>query len=117
MKKVEIANCDLDASEISLGCMRISELTNQEISHLIHTALDEGINFFDHADVYGGGKSEAKFSESLDMSPRVRETMILQTKCGIRKGAFDFSKEHILEAVDGSLKRLRTDYLDVLLLH
>jgi predicted oxidoreductase len=117
MKKVEIANCDLDASEISLGCMRISELTNQEISHLIHTALDEGINFFDHADVYGGGKSEAKFSESLDMSPRVRETMILQTKCGIRKGAFDFSKAHILEAADGSLKRLRTDYLDVLLLH
>ena len=53
----------------------------------------------------------------IDMTPALRETMILQTKCGIRKGSFDFSKEHILEAVDGSLKRLHTDYLDVLLLH
>src|SRR5215212_5918799 len=117
MKKVNVANCDLDASEISLGCMRISALTNQEISQLIHTALDEGINFFDHADIYGGGKSEEKFSEALDMNPSLREKMILQTKCGIRQGSFDFSKEHILEAVDASLKRLRTDYLDVLLLH
>jgi predicted oxidoreductase len=117
MKNVPLANCDLQASEISLGCMRISGLPNQEISTLIHTALDEGINFFDHADIYGGGKSEAKFAEALSMTPSLREKMILQTKCGIRKGAFDFSKEHILEAVDGSLKRLQTDYLDVLLLH
>jgi predicted oxidoreductase len=97
--------------------MRISDMSNQEISTLIHTALDEGINFFDHADVYGGGKSEEKFSEALDMDSGLREKMILQTKCGIRQGSFDFSKEHILEAVDGSLKRLRTDYIDVLLLH
>jgi predicted oxidoreductase len=117
MKTIHIANTDLDVSEISLGCMRISGMTNQEISYLIHTALDEGVTFFDHADVYGDGQSEAKFAESLDMTPNLRETMMLQTKCGIRKGAFDFSKEHILEAVDGSLKRLRTDYLDVLLLH
>lgn len=117
MKNVRLANCNLDASEISLGCMRISEMTTHDIAHLIHTALDEGINFFDHADVYGGGQSEAKFAEALEMTPRVRETMILQTKCGIRKGAFDFSKVHILEAVDGSLQRLRTDYVDVLLLH
>jgi len=117
MKKLKLANCDLDASEISLGCMRISQMTNPEISQLIHTALDEGVNFFDHADIYGDGKSEEKFSEALDMTARLRETMILQTKCGIRKGAFDFSKAHILEAVDGSLQRLRTDYVDVLLLH
>lgn len=117
MKHIKIANSDLNASEISLGCMRISDLTNQEISNLIHTALDEGINFFDHADVYGGGKSEEKFSEALDMNSSLREQMLIQTKCGIRKGSFDFSKEHILQAVDGSLKRLRTDYVDVLLLH
>jgi predicted oxidoreductase len=117
VKRIPIANCDLDASEISLGCMRIYELTNQEISRLIHTALDEGINFFDHADIYGGGKSEAKFAEALGMTPQLRETMILQSKCGICEGYFDFSKAHILEAVDGSLKRLQTDYLDVLLLH
>jgi len=117
MKTLNIANCDLDASEISLGCMRISNMEKQDISTLINTALDAGINFFDHADVYGGGQSEAKFAESLNMTPQVREKMILQTKCGIRKGAFDFSKEHILSAVDGSLKRLQTDYVDVLLLH
>jgi predicted oxidoreductase len=97
--------------------MRISALTNQEISILIHTALDEGINFFDHADIYGGGKCEEKFSAALNMNPSLREKMILQTKCGIRQGSYDFSKEHILEAVDGSLKRLRTEYVDVLLLH
>jgi predicted oxidoreductase len=107
----------MNASEISLGCMRISSMTNQEISTLIHTAMDEGINFFDHADVYGGGKCEEKFSEALDMNTSLREKMILQTKVGIRQGSFDFSREHILEAVDGSLKRLRTDHLDVVLLH
>ncbi len=117
MNKVKIARCDMDASEISLGCMRISNMTNQEISILVHTALDEGINFFDHADIYGGGQSEAKFAEALNLTPRLRETMILQSKCGIRQGSFDFSKEYILGAVDGILKRLRTDYLDVLLLH
>ena len=117
MKKLKLPNNEMNASEISLGCMRISSMTNQEISTLIHTALDEGINFFDHADVYGGGKSEEKFSEALDMNTGLRDKIILQTKCGIRKDCFDFSKEHILKAVDGSLKRLRTDYIDVLLLH
>ena len=97
--------------------MRISNMSDDEISTLINTALDEGINFFDHADIYGGGQSEARFAEAMNMSPQVREKMIIQTKCGIRKGMFDFSKEHILEAVDGSLKRLQTDYIDVLLLH
>jgi predicted oxidoreductase len=107
----------MNASEISLGCMRISSMTNQDISTLIHTALDEGINFFDHADVYGGGKCEEKFSEALGMNSTLREKMILQTKVGIRKDSFDFSKEHLLNAVDGSLKRLQTDHLDVVLLH
>ncbi len=92
-------------------------MSNQDIATLIHTALDEGITFFDHADVYGGGMSEEKFAEALAMTPRLRDTMILQTKVGIRQGSFDFSKEHILEAVEGSLKRLRTDHLDVVLLH
>jgi predicted oxidoreductase len=117
MKYIKIANIEMNPSEISLGCMRISNMAKHDISNLIHTSLDEGINFFDHADVYGGGKSEEKFSEALDMNPRLREKMILQTKCGIGKGCFDFSKDHILEAVDGSLRRLRTDYIDVLLLH
>src|SRR5262245_23104347 len=117
MKSIHVANTDLNVSEISLGCMRISGMTNSEISHLIHTSLDEGVTFFDHADIYGGGQSEAKFAEALDMNSSLRAKMHIQSKVGIRKGSFDFSKEHILEAVDGSLKRLRTDYLDVLLLH
>ena len=97
--------------------MRMAGLANQEISTLIHTALDEGINFFDHADIYGGGQSEAKFAEALGMTSSLREKMILQSNCGICQGAFDFSKDYLLEAVDGSLKRLQTDHLDVLLLH
>ena len=118
MKQIKIANTDIThASEISLGCMRIAGMSNPEIATLINTALNAGINFFDHADIYGGGKSEAKFAEALGMNARLREQMILQTKCGIRQGYFDFSKEHILEAVDGSLKRLQTEYIDVLLLH
>lgn len=117
MKSIHVARTDLDVSEISLGCMRIAAMTNAEISHLIHTALDEGVTFFDHADVYGGGQSEAKFAEAIGMTSSVRQKMMLQSKCGIRKGSFDFSKDHILAAVNGSLQRLQTDYLDVLLLH
>ena len=117
MKTIKIPNSDLNVSEIALGCMRLSELTNPQISTLVQTALDQGINFFDHADIYGGGKCEEKFSEALGMHPALRERMLLQTKVGIRPTSYDFSKAHILEAVDGSLKRLRTDHLDVLLLH
>jgi predicted oxidoreductase len=117
MHKIKIARCDLDASEIALGCLRISEMSNHDIAALIHTALDEGINFFDHADIYGGGTSEEKFAAALAMTPRLRDTMILQTKVGIRQRSYDFSKAHILAAVEGSLKRLRTDHLDVVLLH
>jgi predicted oxidoreductase len=117
MKYIKIPNSDLNVSEIALGCMRISGMPNQAVATLIHTALEEGINFFDHADIYGGGKSEAKFAEALGMNAHLREQMILQTKCGIQQGYYDFSKGHILDAVDGSLKRLRTEYVDVLLLH
>ena len=117
MKKINIAKGEISASEISLGCMRISELSIGEASKLINTALDEGIDFFDHADVYGGGKSEEVFAQALNMNPSVREKLIIQTKCGIRPGYFDFSKENIINAVEGSLKRLKTDYIDVLLLH
>ena len=117
MKTIQIAHSDMAASEISLGCMRIAGMSDQEISTLIHTALDEGINFFDHADIYGGGQSEARFAEALKMNSSLRQKMLIQTKCGIRRGYFDFSKEHILEAVDGSLRRLQTEMVDVLLLH
>jgi predicted oxidoreductase len=117
MKYIKIPNTDLNVSEIALGCMRLTQLTNPQIATLVHTALDQGINFFDHADIYGGGKCEEKFSEALGLTPALRDRMLLQSKVGIRPTSFDFSKAHILEAVDGSLKRLNTDHLDVLLLH
>ena len=117
MKVLNIPNSTLQVSAVALGCMRIAKLPTGEAATLLNTALDAGINFFDHADIYGGGKSEEKFAEALGMNPAVREKLIIQSKCGIRQGFFDFSKEHILAAVDGSLQRLQTDYLDVLLLH
>lgn len=117
MKRINIGNGVLSASEISLGCMRINHMSKSDASRLINTALEEGIDFFDHADIYGGGRSEEVFADAIDMKPTIREKFILQTKCGIRKGFFDFSKEHILNSVDGSLKRLKTEYIDVLLLH
>lgn len=117
MKRIRVAKGDFTVSEISLGCMRIAHMSDQEISALVHVALEEGVDFFDHADIYGGGQSEARFAEALKMTPALRQRMMIQTKCGIRDGFFDFSKEHILASVDGSLKRLQTDYLDVLLLH
>src|SRR5579875_2225158 len=97
--------------------MRIHSLSKLEAERFVQAALEEGANFFDHADIYGGGECESIFAEAVHMTDDVRESVILQSKCGIRKGMFDFSKEHILEAVDGSLRRLKTDYLDVLLLH
>ncbi|HHQ0407480.1 TPA: aldo/keto reductase [Listeria innocua] len=117
MKRITIGNSDLTASEISLGCMRMADLSKEEANKVINTALENGIDFFDHADIYGGGKSEEVFADAIDMNVTVREKMILQSKCGIRQGFFDFSKEHIISSVEGSLKRLKTDYLDTLLLH
>jgi len=117
MKTINITNSAIPASEISLGCMRIADLSDKDASNLIHTALEQGINFFDHADIYAGGKSEEVFAKAVGMNADVREKLIIQTKCGIREGCFDFSKEHILESVDGSLKRLNTEYIDILLLH
>lgn len=104
----------INASAIALGCMRISGKEKKDVEALISAALECGINYFDHADIYGGGKSEEIFGEAFCGK---RDEIIIQSKCGIRKGFFDFSKEHIISSVEGSLKRLRTDYLDVLLLH
>ena len=74
------------------------------------TALENGINFFDHADIYAGGEAEAAFGKIL--TPSLREQVVIQTKCAIRPGiCYDFSREHILKSVDGSLKRLNTEYV------
>lgn len=118
MKNINIGNSGIQASEIGLGCMRMAGIEKSEAERIIRTSLEEGINFFDHADIYGGGKSEEIFSDAINMSSFIREKMIIQTKCSIVPGVmYDYSKEHILNSVDGSLKRLKTDYVDFLLLH
>lgn len=118
MKNINIGNGTINAAEISLGCMRINSLSQNEAEILIKTAMEQGVNFFDHADIYAKGEAESFFAKAINMNATIREKMILQTKCAIRPGVcFDFSKEHILKSVDGSLKRLNTDYVDVLLLH
>lgn len=117
MKNIKIANGAINASAISMGCMRLPNISEAEASELINCALDQGINFFDHADIYGGGRAEEIFAQAIGMNPAIRDKIFIQTKCGIRNGYFDFSKEHILNSVDNSLKRLNTDYIDVLLLH
>ncbi|WP_189028908.1 aldo/keto reductase [Paenibacillus albidus] len=117
MKRISVASGILDVSQISLGCMRIAELSAQEADLHINKALEAGIDFFDHADIYADGRAEEVFAEVLNQNPGMRSKLMIQSKCGIRQGYFDFSKEHILQSVEGSLKRLKTDYLDVLLLH
>lgn len=117
MKKVRLGNSDLEVGEISLGCMRMSTISKKDAARVIEHAMEAGVDLFDHADIYGGGQSEEVFADAIGMKPSIREKMRIQTKCGIRDGFFDFSKEHILESVEGSLKRLKTDYVDILLLH
>ncbi|MFC5500669.1 aldo/keto reductase family oxidoreductase [Lysinimonas soli] len=108
----------LNASDVILGLMRISELDDEQIRTLVGAARDAGINYFDHADVYGGDHGcERRFGDAITFSPAERESVIIQSKVGIRDGFWDFSKEHILESVDESLAALRMDYLDVILLH
>lgn len=117
MRTMKLGTSSLEVPVIAVGCMRIQSLEQAEAEKFVRTALDAGANFFDHADIYGGGRCEEVFADAVHMNDDVRESMILQSKCGIRQGMFDFSKEHILNSVDGILRRLRTDYLDVLLLH
>lgn len=114
MKQLSIGGL-LPASQIALGCGSLGKLTDEQTDKLVRTCLEEGINYFDIADIYMGGKSEDTFGRI--MTPTLRDSLLLQSKCSVHEGHYDLSKEHILEAVDGSLKRLRTDHLDTLLLH
>ena len=111
----------LNVSRIGLGCMRIGEKTVDEVELLVKTALDNGINFFDHADIYGQGNSERLFGEVLKRHPEWRRKIVIQTKCGVRRAEgtnyYDFSKEYIIKSVDGCLERLGVHYIDILLLH
>lgn len=117
MKYLELDGGRLRVSNIVMGCMRLNNLDEKGALAHIQTALDAGINLFDHADIYGGGACEELFARALALAPGLRDKMLLQSKCGIRPGYYDFSKAYILQAVDGILRRLGTDHLDILLLH
>lgn len=117
MKQIKLGGSTLHVPAIVVGCMRMDELKAAEAETFVQTALDLGANFFDHADIYGGGECERIFARAAKLNDDRREKVFLQSKCGIRKGLFDFSKEHILKSVDGILERLDTDYLDMLLVH
>ena len=119
-------------SRLVFGCMGLGGGWNKDAitkAHLkqthecIDAAIAGGINFFDHADIYTFGKAEQVFGQAVAERPELREHMYIQSKCGIRfeddKGPkrYDFSAKWIEESVEGSLKRLNTDYLDVLMLH
>lgn len=119
MKTSTMPHTDLEASNVILGLMRITDMTDDQIRDLVAAARDAGINYFDHADIYGGARNvcERRFGDAVTLSPADREKVIIQSKVGIREGYFDFSKEHILTSVDESLAALRLEHLDVLLLH
>ena len=116
MYKIQLGKSGLSVPTMAVGCMRISNMAEKDVSALVETALSSEVNFFDHADIYGDGGSEVVFGKVI--SSISRESIIIQDKCGIVPGKmYDFSYEHIISSVDGSLKRLNTDYIDVLLLH
>ncbi|MGO1538928.1 MAG: aldo/keto reductase [Leucobacter sp.] len=122
MKTFTMPGTDIVASNVVLGLMRIQDKTDEEVRTLVSTARDAGINFMDHADIYGDAPQhgcERRFAEALKLSSSEREQFIIQSKAGIVKSGpyFDFSYEHIIESVNGSLEALGTDYLDILLLH
>lgn len=124
------------ASRLALGCMHFGGAWERETPipaearkrarAAIETVLELGWDFFDHADIYCRGKSEELFGELIREMKIPRESIIVQDKCGIRfpgeptgtePHRFDFSREHIVASVEASLKRLRMEYIDSLLLH
>ena len=116
MYTIPFGKSGLQVPTVAVGCMRIANMQEKQADAFVDTALENGANFFDHADIYGRGKSETVFSKAIARYDR--EKVILQSKCGIVSGKmFDFSYDHIVTSVEGILQRLDTDYLDVLLLH
>lgn len=115
MYHIELGKSGLFVPTVAVGCMRISQMNEKEATAFVDTCMESGANFFDHADIYGSGSSESVFGKAIAGK---RDQVIIQTKCGIVKGKlFDFSYAHIMEAVHGSLERLGTDHIDVLVLH
>lgn len=114
MKNIKIGR-DINASRLAYGCMRIGGKTQKQAEAVVKTAIETDINFFDNADIYCGGKSEEFFGKAVKGVDR--DKIYIQSKCGIRDGFYDFSKEHIVSSVENSIKRMNCGYLDVLCLH
>ena len=135
METIKIPHTDLEVSRLALGCMGLgggwaadTQLTTDhewQAREFLDTAEEIGANFFDHANIYGRGRAEEVFGRALKERPSLRDKIVIQSKCGIRWAddplgtpqRFDFSHNHILESVDAILARLRTDRLEILLLH
>ena len=118
MKQIDLGISNHKVPAIAMGCMRIGKMDTKSVEALVQTALEEGVNYFDHADIYGKGACEEIFGQALKEMDVKREDIFLQSKCGIVPGVmYDFSKEHIIKSAEDSLKRLGTDYLDAFLLH
>ena len=99
MKYIKTFSENIEVSRVALGCMRIADMSASEAERYISEAVELGYNYFDHADIYGGGECERVFGSGLALNKSLRDKIIIQTKCGIRKGMYDFSK---LEKCDGS---------------
>lgn len=110
-----------EVSRVVMGCMRIADKPLAQTEDLIREAIRGGVNMFDHADIYGNGNSEKVFGVAVKDIGLSRGDYVIQTKCGIRRNGtdrwYDFSREHIIASVEQSLKRLNTEYIDILLLH
>ncbi|WEV43394.1 aldo/keto reductase [Lactobacillus sp. ESL0684] len=125
MKQVKIGNSNFKGSAIALGIMRMNKLTIAEAVKALETAQEVGINYIDSADIYGHGQAETVFGEAFKKSSLKRDDFYIQSKTGIvedpnlnyKTTRYDFSKKHIIAAVDGILERMQIDYLDSLLLH
>lgn len=114
MKQIKLGG-SLPASAIALGVMRLKDVPDDKArAELLDTAVANGMNFFDNADIYG---TEEMFGKAVRDAGLEREKIIIQTKCGLCGGYWDFSQKHILASVDASLKKMGVEYLDVLLLH
>lgn len=118
LKTINLGHSNIQTSSVALGIMRMDALDVAQATKVIDTAADLGINYVDSADIYGGGQSSTIFGQALKQAHVSRDQLYIQSKGGIVPGKrYDFSKQHILAAVDGELQRLGVDYLDTFLLH
>lgn len=118
MKNIPLGSTSTSVPAVAAGCMRINSLSAEQIDRYIGTCMESGITFFDHADIYGGGSCEELFGQAFLRSGLKRGDVIFQSKCGIVPGKmYNLSKEYIIESTEQILRRLHTDYLDILLLH